>query len=262
MATTQTEPPFGLAILLLGVLAGGILLGVLLAYVFLRWFRGPGLRETGSIWMRGISVALLAVGGVMFALLLALMLVPTLGPMFSRLLRDLSPPGPVDGPMKYRIVSLACGAQMWKLDETNNRYYPGQKDPNVFDGAASAYLARCLLSDPNGELSIACDRWAVYRNGAFDEDGSETGVPYTPMDMHYDSMPILYFVSRKESKGAVEQFVEADCRRYLTPENVSPAGLHGFLRSQAPDIPMDGRFLLISAGPDRIYFTADDVTNW
>ena len=185
---------------------------------------------------------------------------------------------------KTRITSLSDMANMFKLEETGNRYYPGQekleftRSSSPYYQAASALLAKSLFSDSQGVFPPPTDRWCAYQKDMLDDDqGTESGVPYTILDPHSDTMAIVYYVSRKGAKGNLSQFVQADNHQYtngheaISTEDDPETGeaiytrkgnVRDYVRGGGDYIHMDGGIVIHAAdGETRRYFTGQ-LKNW
>ena len=198
-----------------------------------------------------------------------------------------------------RIDTLANGVSIFKMEGTKNKWYPGQ-DPDgvkaieggfnikvgnstksIVGNAASAYLARALFTDANGDFPVG--NYAPFEAEMLDdEEGSlteieyEQPVPYTILDTHAQPMAIVYYVSRKNRKGKLSQFRIDDNRAYTDEEHVGQATnadgqtvdaniqvLVDGGKSPSGDqlIHMDGGFVIHAAGKERKYFTGR-LKNW
>lgn len=167
--------------------------------------------------------------------------------------------------LRVRVSSLSTGATIYKLEATNNRYYPGQdpesmgalvsgtspqKYPNC-QNAGSALLARCLFTDANGTFPVSS-------YGRFERDmlGTVAGVPNTIVDGRDPPMAILYFPARLDANKGAMRFVVADNARYLNADNC-PQDANKVLAKRA--VPRDAGFLIVTAGPSGKYFEEDSV---
>lgn len=213
--------------------------------------------------------------------LLVGMVVPTISTVMKR---------QTEASTLVRINNLTGGAHRYKLEETGNRFFPGQ-DPAIlaktisssgsaYYRAASALLARALFTgyyvDPatgRREERFPSDRWAPYEVGMLDTRGIESGRAYTIMDTHPDAMAIVYYVSRKGGEGTPAQYVANDNLAY-TAGNVNLDGndtahntkFSNYVTPLEDDgsyrIRMDGEFVIHAADTrTRLYFEGK-LKNW
>jgi hypothetical protein len=191
-----------------------------------------------------------------------------------------------------RIENLANGAMMYKIEGTGNKFFPAQQyaksileDGTPMAGisykqAGSACLAHCLFSqtDPNNP---AKDRFPVGNWAVLDEDlldppaagdpsrGRDTPKAYSLVDRSSHPMAILYYVSRRDAAGRIEQYVPDDNRIY-TDNHVATNTANGasqlmdirqYVRGKGTEIRMDGRFVITAAGKGQ-YFSTTSPKNW
>lgn len=165
-----------------------------------------------------------------------------------------------------RMPSLRHGAELYRK---KNGYYPGQRqsDKLVSKGgkytgselmAMAMYLVELAPDGPEGELRGGYDTYReehIIRNYA--------GHPYTLSDYYRgkEAMAICYYVPRPDKEG-LDRYVEADNAVYT--DRAKGGDFRAFITRRCT---REGKlympdFLLIAPGPDRKYFTADDITNF
>jgi len=184
-----------------------------------------------------------------------------------------------------RIKTLSSGIHGWKMQETGNKFFPGQQDPTAmsrdYPGKASAFLARQLFGDYQEKgrdgkypkFPPPVDGYVSYEPGMLDTaNGDDTGEPYTILDCHSDTMAILYYVSRRNASGKA-QYVPGDNSFYTdqaTGEGVeedNPMDIQDWVgggegnNESKYGVKMDGQFILTAAGKDRLYFSATALDN-
>ena len=180
---------------------------------------------------------------------------------------------------RTRIRSLDAGVRMYKMQETGNKYFPGQQPWAVQaitqEQNASAFLARALFTDWQSPEDDPEDKpfpvgaYAKYEQDMLDdESGKHTERPYTILDGYATPMAVLYFPARldEDLRGEGAQFVPNDNAAYLDEDNIPPdttvgEGLTGVV-DEGDTIRNDGEFLLIAPGRGRLYFDSDDIANW
>jgi prepilin-type N-terminal cleavage/methylation domain-containing protein len=162
---------------------------------------------------------------------------------------------------RVRIANLDNGVQVYRMEQTGNKYFPGQYPYRLkmknedFTRKASSYLARCLFTDPNDLFPTGA--YATYEEDMLDdEDGTLTGVPYTILDTYPDHMPIVYYVAKKGMVGPT-RFDLTDNDDYLTNENMPN-------RDKFLEVIKNGKgdFLLLAPGKDRYYSERENIRNW
>jgi type II secretory pathway pseudopilin PulG len=166
---------------------------------------------------------------------------------------------------------LEGGIDAYHLD---HRIYPGQdsvrwgKQYRQINGlSATEHLVRCLFSDRSKDAFR--DGWEPvngYANVDEDlldnEDGtrSRTGKPYVPLDGFPKPLTITYWPSityRDQTSRFDDNCNSGDL---IKPKEGS---FNDFIEDPQSDRPFGyGRYLLIAPGPDRRYFTTDDITNF
>ncbi|MFW5690186.1 MAG: type II secretion system protein [Planctomycetota bacterium] len=155
---------------------------------------------------------------------------------------------------KARLESLSRSVDLWY--KVNNNHYPGQVNPAPLDNdemTGSELLARALFTktkDDGSEVFPASTEYADFSGGILFDYEVEEGdtVENVLSDGLPTPMPILYYPSRLGEGN----FKASDNDELVTDENSD--GSFG-------DVSGGGPYLLLSAGADRLYFTADDVTN-
>lgn len=164
-----------------------------------------------------------------------------------------------------RLGELDDGCRQYKQD---TKYYPGQLNSNVIGrGKAqltgAQVLARAMFTKtlPDGTAQYPTSEYATYKEGDLIDANGRTGVI---SDGHRDDpMPVLYYPARFGVDG-VAQFVEADNAAHT--DGHKGGSFREFITDGSfgrEDCPYnEGEFLLITAGPDRKYFTWDDYKNW
>ena len=178
-----------------------------------------------------------------------------------------------------RIKTLSAGVHGWKMSESGNKYFPGQKNATetfgegTYAGNASSFLASCLFGDyedldPSGRPKFPppVDAYATYEAGMLDanqESKAITGVPNCILDTHSDTMPILYFVSRVGGSGKT-QFVDNDNRVIYKAgfPRYESRTIDKFVDRGGGMIWMDGEFVLTAGGKEREYFGPTAIKNW
>ncbi len=196
-----------------------------------------------------------------------------------------------------RIGSLEKGCNIYKMEATGNRYYPGQDAEGIgaltgsaastnyptCQNAGSALLARALFSrvDPNNASNI---QFPVSNYGQLDRDMLDaanqpiTGVARSVIDYASETMAILYYPSRLASKGVKEQYVIADNSKYVTAANSAKDGssvqitIQSYVMTTTATgtgtgsgtqiVRQDCMFVLSAAGTDRLYFSTSAVDNF
>ena len=234
--------------------------------------RAPAPRRRGAFTLIELLTVVAIIG------LLITMVVPTI-PAIMRTLTTAS--------TQARINSLTGAARAYKLGQTGNRFYPGQEHAETvleasggaYYQAGSAYLASSIFSNADGDFPPPVDRWGCLESDMLDdEEGIDTGVPYTILDTHSHAMALVYFVARKGKEGTLDQFVPTDNYKY-TQGNVSTVttegngggshtgNIHDYVKgppdvSGATIVRMDGEFVIHGADPEsRMYFEGR-LKNW
>jgi len=211
----------------------------------------PGRGRGGGAFTLVELLTVVAIIGLLVGLI-----VPTLKAILETMVRVQT---------KVRIENLANGAYSYKMDATDNRYFPGQQYYTVIQTSkmASGYLAACLFTDANGVFPVSA-------YGAYEDDMRATigGDPNAIADTYSDRMAILYFPANKEKTIVSEQFVTGALSAgasvngaYLTSQTL-PVTLINYLTDANSVKARKGEFILVGAGKDRLYFTADDIKNF
>lgn len=200
-----------------------------------------------------------------------------------------------------RIDNLANGAKMYKIEGTSNKYFPGQQyAKEIFESgsmlggvsykqAGSAFLARALFSKPDPNNTTK-DLFPVGHYAVLDQDlldppdvatpatGRDTPRPYSILDCSSHPMAILYYISRANLVGKIEQYGMDDNKVYFIDDsscatwdlNGTPTKMT-IQRYVSPGtnavIKMDGQFVITAAGKAtstgaRQYFSATSLKNW
>lgn len=178
-----------------------------------------------------------------------------------------------------RISSLTAGVSQY-YEDTGRRYYPGQRYPGMLKGSSPAgawtgsqWCSKAVFAKKDGQWGdfskdpsyVRYSADLVMQNtGMADPSTDATGMEIALSDGFSAPMPILYFVSRGDQPGNVAQFVEGDNDPYYVG-NTRGGTFSSFITDNkfGGSAPYnDGSFLLIGAGFDRKYFTADDVVNF
>ncbi len=168
-----------------------------------------------------------------------------------------------------QVNKLGNAAETYKL---KMGYYPGQR--NTAELAASTYtgsqmLAACAFGYPYTDIGGAptpTSEYGSYEEDetlfTFDEDGAGERKHTLSDGFWITPMAICYYVSWPGQPG-VSQFKEDDNNEYTDDHTASGADFVTFITTNFPNLPYnDKMFLLISAGPDREFFSDDDATNW
>ena len=193
---------------------------------------------------------------------------------------------------RARLHELDSGIRAFQLEK---RYYPGQLDAGLLDTdyTGPQLLGACLFGYNYTDLGLpAGDANSPYRRAV-------ANASYAPLlggDLAWFNreyslsdrfggipMPLLYFPSRP-GLTTLNQYVEKDCidgaNRYLNADGTLPAWFNHddptgsqsdfqkhikdrrFLGNNSTTPYNSGEFLLIGAGVDRQFGTADDLRNW
>jgi prepilin-type N-terminal cleavage/methylation domain-containing protein len=155
---------------------------------------------------------------------------------------------------KARLESLSRSVDLWY--KVNNNHYPGQVNPNWKDDPetsnGSKLLARALFTkveEDGDEVFPASTQYADLSGGMlFDYEADGTTHENVLSDGLPTAMPILYYPSHLGEGN----FKASDNKELVTDETSD---------GEFSDVSGGGPYLLLSAGPDRLYYTADDVTN-
>ena len=171
------------------------------------------------------------------------------------------------------IRSLAAGIDLYKQD---TGYYPGQKyDFGGLEGSQG--LARAMFTPKGGSFP---DDWpqSAYcslEDGKMLESTNPADDPFV-LDGYPDGNPIHYYPSKigKEGKPAHVQYDSDDGPHHSKPNvegyfnqfitrGTGPSDWESSSNPPADSVPYnDGKYILVAPGPDGMYFTNDDVTNF
>ncbi len=160
------------------------------------------------------------------------------------------------------VRAMHDAAENYRLD---NKYYPGQKDIATIGSkegmlTGSQALAKASFTTRR-EGRFPVTHYADYKDSALiTADGREHVLsdrwPEKPM-------PICYYPCRFGVRG-LAQYVEADNAAHTDAHK--GGDFHEFIRDtqyEDEDVPYrPGHFLIIAPGPDRKYFTKDDIVNF
>jgi len=166
---------------------------------------------------------------------------------------------------RVRVQSLGRGADLYRKE---NGYYPGQREIDQLVSEGGKYTGSQLMAmamylielTPEGPKGVLRGGYDTYKEEFITRNFP--GYPYTLSDLmsRESAMAICYYVPRPDKEG-VDRFVEADNAVYT--DRAKGGNFRVFIAercmkggSHIPD------FLLISPGPDRKYFTDDDITNF
>jgi len=172
-----------------------------------------------------------------------------------------------------RISSLSGGAQKFHND---HQYYPGQKrDPDMpgeFDNG-SQWLAYEMFVDRTNDEWPGADTYLPYREDLLckikdTDDGDSRARTFS--DGFGKPMAILYWPSKiggdpdgdpdSEDSTVPNVYAYGDCSAYVTGSHEED--FNDFAWDKRFDkVRNHDSFLLLGAGPDREYFTGDDISN-
>ncbi len=153
---------------------------------------------------------------------------------------------------KARLESLSRSVDLWY--KVNNNHYPGQVNPTDLDNdkiTGSHLLAEALFKRTNDDGSVvwASTEYADFSGGIlFDYEVEGTTHENVLSDGLPTPMPILYYPSRLGEGN----FKASDNDELVTDD--TKGGSFGNVSGGGP-------YLLLSAGADRLYYTADDITS-
>lgn len=171
---------------------------------------------------------------------------------------------------RARMISLEDGLSAFHAFDGRN-YFPGQdrrgQDALRNGMTGSELLARAMWT-PREEDYLDSDTPDGYPSGVYsghstDYEMEYEGVAPLPSDeFGSDPMPILYYPARPGTigKNADVQY-EYNHNETITPD-AKRSDFYDFITFQDSRPYAPGKFLLISAGIDRRYFTQDDLTNF
>jgi prepilin-type N-terminal cleavage/methylation domain-containing protein len=155
---------------------------------------------------------------------------------------------------KARLESLSRSVDLWY--KVNNNHYPGQVNPALLDDddemTGSQLLAEALFTktkDDGSEVFPASTEYADFSGGIlFDYEVKGNTFENVLSDGLPTPMPILYYPSRLGEGN----FKASDNDELVTDD--TKGGSFGNVSGGGP-------YLLLSAGADRLYYTADDITS-
>jgi len=162
-----------------------------------------------------------------------------------------------------RMARLEQGATQYKREKY---YFPGQAETAILGGnpgqlTGSQFLARVLFTPPNGKYpdDFPQSGYAEFKPDVLFTDGTRDNVI---SDGYPDPMPICYYPARVTERG-LKQYVYED--NAVHTRGREGGEFYEFIRDanrlgEQPYKP--DAFLLVAPGPDRRYFTDDDLTNW
>lgn len=186
---------------------------------------------------------------------------------------------------KTRITRLANGAASYQKEYG---FYPGQEYPGLVDNAsavgttysgsqvlAAAMFGYDIETEPSGGSSDndiegtpePINKWVSYEAGLLSALGPDADKrPHTISDGFPNPMAICYYPSQMTGGNAVSQFDEEANSVYtddpyqgtLASDEFDTRITHSILGGAVNA----GGVLLIAPGPDRLYFTKDDLKNW
>ena len=184
---------------------------------------------------------------------------------------------------KTRIARLANGAASYQKE---HGFYPGQEYPGKVDGgggtgesySGSQILAAAMFgydiesagsvdNDINGTPEPT-NKWVSYEAGILSTLGPDADKrPHTISDGFSNPMAICYYPSQMTGGNQVSQFDEDANIVYTAPPYQGPDATDDTFISRITHPRLGGAVnaggvLLIAPGPDRLYFTKDDLKNW
>jgi len=166
---------------------------------------------------------------------------------------------------RVRVNSLEKGAELYRK---KIGHYPGQRqvhqlasEGGMYTGSQLMAMAMYLIElTPEGPKGVLRGGYDIYKEEFITQN--YPGYPYTLSDLMpgEGAMAICYYVRRPDKEG-LDRFVEADNAVYT--DRAKGGDFRAFIAERC----MKGGnyihdFLLISPGPDRKYFTDDDITNF
>ncbi len=189
---------------------------------------------------------------------------------------------------KAALHELSAGALAFQKD---TGYYPGQQYVGLLDHyTGSQLLAACVYGlslDGSGSFNDVqpTSKYVSFKTERVMEVSASGIRAFVPSDLFPDPMPILYYPSRLGNDGTLGNALGSGAFRYndnadLTGSASNPGETREFCKAiwdkrfgtvstiTPPNITFTDRayksdsFLLIGAGIDRKFFTADDVTNF
>ncbi|MFP4052374.1 MAG: type II secretion system protein [Phycisphaerae bacterium] len=173
---------------------------------------------------------------------------------------------------RTRLKTLDQSIQLW--GKQNAGYFPGQilasQSDNPLEVTGSHLAAEALftavIEEDGKEKKVfpSTTAYAEFESGQlmdYEIDGKKTEDVLS--DGYSDAMPILYYPARTDMLGKAEQYQEDDNAALLVHSG-DEANTGGKLTDVVTGNPPvnNGTYLLIGAGPDRLYFTPDDINNF
>ena len=169
-------------------------------------------------------------------------------------------------PRFSRIHSLSEGAEVWNQQRG---FYPGQEDIDDWLGrySGSQILAAHLFGYGDDYASIdagSMDPTGMYARYEPDMLAAVNGRERVLVDDHDEPMAICYYIFEDPPTADVDRLFQQNAvHTGGTPDDLRRL-LETLRRPGDPPPPPWGglRFLLVSPGEDRVYFTDDDASNW
>jgi len=184
---------------------------------------------------------------------------------------------------KNRIALLANGASSYQKEYG---FYPGQEYPGLVDNdnatgttySGSQILAAAMFgydieTDPSGGSSDndilgtpePATKWSSYEPGILATLGPDKR-PHTISDGFPNPMAICYYPSQMTGGSGLSQFKKIANEVYTADPNQGTGTNDDFTKRithpRLGGAVNAGGVLLIAPGPDRLYFTKDDLKNW
>ena len=163
-----------------------------------------------------------------------------------------------------RVSELGLACMMYRNQDGGEIYYPGQQYPEMLLGSTavcdpkltgSQLLARALFwQDDLGDFGSS-----KYASLELEDDLlTFRDMPDSISDKMSRPMAIVYFPARPGIAGP-EQYVYGDNAPYVDAGEGEVAFYRDFtVVPSSQKVRHDGKYLIIAAGMDRVYFTADD----
>ncbi len=186
--------------------------------------------------------------------------------------------------MRESALTAATAARIQGLADGASQYY--EKYRKVFPGTDAVSRAKLDNGIFTGSQMLALRLYGMDDDGKY-ITGTRALVPYsedellaevwgrqwTMVDPFGDDMAILYYPARTAygivTTGGDSMYRFAENKDYFRDENDKLMDQAEQFRNTVADMSSGGNgrpyrttFVLISAGPDRTYFTADDVLNF
>ncbi len=182
---------------------------------------------------------------------------------------------------KARISRLANGASQYQNEYD---FYPGQEYPGLIDeggGVGTTYSGSQILAaavfgydieDSGGDNDILgtpepVTKWVSYEAGVLATLGPDADKrPHTISDGFANPMAICYYPSQMTGGAGLSQFDE-DANSVYTNDPYQGTETDDEFDTRIQHSTLGGAvnaggILLIAPGPDRLYFTKDDLKNW